>query len=266
MPVAMKRMLGSLAWSPLVLVALLAGCRPPTDARAEPDDLLVADAPATRQQAPLGGSPSELRPASVAEPPAKSRPRVLVLGDSLLFGAFGSSLEENLRGRGGDVWLHGSCGASSVSFLRGIRSECGSVHHEPDKAVLRVTGPSATPKLESMLAGVRPDVAVLVLGTNFLCCSAQSAPDVRELVDRLAEAHVPCLWVGLPSFHEPPSASLARHYAMLEGALADRCTLLDARSLGIDFRHVGDKVHVEPESGRAWAQVVARAALRDAMP
>jgi hypothetical protein len=140
------------------------------------------------------------------------------------------------------------------------------VHHEPGAAAGRVTGPSATPKLESLLAHVRPDAAVLVLGTNFLCCSAQAAPDVRELVDRLAEAHVPCLWVGLPSFKEPPSASFTRHYAMLEDALTNRCTLLDARSLGIDFRHVGDKVHVDPESGRAWAEVVAATAFRTAIP
>lgn len=281
MPVAMMMIghLGSRAWWPLiVLLALLTGCRPSTDDRATPDDAfanrpiastaLPLPSPETARLVPHDAAPAviaagqaEHRAASMVRPtPASSRPRVLVLGDSLLFGAFGTSLEENLRARGAEVWLHGSCGASSVSFLRGIRSECGSVHLEPDKAALRVTGPSATPKLDSLLESVHPDAAVLVLGTNFLCCSAQAAPDVRELVDRLAEARVPCLWVGLPSFREPPSASLTRHYAMLETALANRCTLLDARSLGIDFRHVGDKVHVEPESGRAWAEVVASTA------
>lgn len=254
--------LGPRASRILVAAAVLASCRPAGDDRPRRDDAVVRAAPADEASTvkPAGAGEAEHRLAAAhAEAPASAKPRLLVLGDSNVFGGFGTALEENLRARGADVWLHGSCGASSVSFLRGIRSECGAVHHEPSAPTERVTGPAATPKIDSLLASVRPDAAVLVLGTNFLCCSAQAAPDVRELVDRLAQAQVPCLWVGLPSFKEPPSPALVRHYAMLEEALANKCTLLDARSLGITFRHVGDKVHVEPESGRAWAEAVANA-------
>ncbi|RYE91750.1 MAG: hypothetical protein EOO75_08220 [Myxococcales bacterium] len=183
-----------------------------------------------------------------------------MLGDSILFGAFGAALDEKLRERGADVWLHGSCGASSMSFLRGVRSECGAVHLEPGRPAERVTGPASTPRVDRLLASVRPDAALLVLGTNFLCCAAESAPDVRALVDRLAAAHVPCLWVGLPSFQKPASPTVARHYTMLADALGDRCTLLDARTLDIPFRDVGDRVHVEPTSGRQWAERVVEAA------
>ncbi len=230
----------------------------PTSARSQADTPPVRAVPAAELSAAALVAPTASA-AAVVGGGSERRRRFLVLGDSILFGAFGVDLGDRLRDRGGDVWMYGSCGASSMSFLRGVRSECGAVRFEPGRPVERVTGPAPTPRLDTVLASSQPDAALLVLGTNFLCCAAEAAPDVRALVDRLSAAHVPCLWVGLPSFQKPSSPTVSRHYAMLADTLGDRCSLLDARSLDITFRDVGDRVHVAPESAHRWADAVVDA-------
>lgn len=240
----------------LGLCALAARALPgePASVRPLPPDEVARGPGLSGSSDPAAPVAAQAGSAQPAEGAAR-RPSLLVLGDSILFGGFGQSLDAKLRERG-EVWLYGSCGASSMSFLRGVRSECGSVRFEPGRPRERINGPAPTPRVDQLLATVKPDAALLVLGTNFLCCAAEAAPDVRALVDRLVAAKVPCLWVGVPSYRTPPSRTLTRHYAMLEEAIGDRCSVLDARTLGIQFRDVGDRVHVEPQSGEQWADAV----------
>ena len=144
---------------------------------------------------------------------------------------------------------------------------CGGYEHPEGKPVFKQMRGYRTPVLKELLSSVKPDHTVVVMGTNFLCCSEDAAPHVRRLLDTVAAAGSGCIWVGPPEGKAPPGAPppkpgpgpTERLYRVLAAETASRCLLLDARKMGITVQDPMDEVHVGPATAEAWSRKVAEA-------
>jgi hypothetical protein len=230
--------------------------------------------------APISGAPSSalvqraepLATASTSaarSTPPKEPLRTLVIGDSHVFGKFGASLDESLRARPGrQVWTYGSCGSSPMSWIRGMETPCGGYEHPEGKPVQKTLERYRTPAIEELLLAVRPQRTIVIMGANFLRYSVATAPHVRQLVEILEKAESACTWVGPPETPDRNATdddqvryhkSVERLYRILRTETAERCTLLDARKMGIRYWDTVDNVHIGPVAAKEWSAGVLRA-------
>lgn len=139
--------------------------------------------------ASLSCSSAENKPASSSQ--AKTNPlryemiplggsqkvKVLMIGDSLTVGPFGSSMQNWLIQRYGDnnVAIYASCGSSPEHWLAEnavFTSKCGYREKRPGKLIYENRdGGSPTrvrpaPKIEKLIALHRPDTVIVQMGTN----------------------------------------------------------------------------------------------------
>ena len=129
-------------------------------------------------------------PAEVqAAPPQTAAPQainVLILGDSLALCGFGKRLDERFRKdpRVKSTYTYIACGTNPLSWLKerpyaNIKTHCGFVSIESNGAGRpreledvygmrrgHVPIPHAVPKIEDLLATVRPDILIMQTGTN----------------------------------------------------------------------------------------------------
>lgn len=106
-------------------------------------------------------------------------PRVLMIGDSLSVGEFGTRLRDFLRKQVGreNVFLYASCGSSPQDWCAdhdAFVTHCGYREDTPggERYVDFVNGhkpaPVRTPKIEQLLRKCRPNVVVVQQGTNWM--------------------------------------------------------------------------------------------------
>lgn len=240
----------------LLLGAFCAGCSTPANADNRP----LRPAPQVAFRPP----PSLKLPAA-AELPAPLR--FLVIGDSYVFGKLGSSLDASLRllpDR--KVWMYGSCGSSPLTWLVGIPTPCGVFEHVDGEASrITVAEASPTPQLKQLISTIRPDVTVVVMGTNFLRCPRTTAPDIRKLVDLLEQENTKCVWVGPPELVAKSATPVEReqarqYYEQLYTVLATepRCKLIDTRKLGVPVEDKTDGYHAGPITAGKLGVAVGR--------
>lgn len=129
--------------------------------------------------------------------------RVLVVGDSLTVGPFGTRMQQWLHANLGAnrVFIYGSCGSSPEHWLAAnptFVTPCGYRETTPQTNRLethqagRKPSPVATPKVESLIAKHRPDVVIVQLGTNHLDTLTKKGrtaiPELEAIYDRFARA------------------------------------------------------------------------------
>jgi len=192
--------------------------------------------------------------------------RTLVIGDSHVFGAFGAALDKSLRARPGrQVWTYGSCGSSPMSWIRGMETPCGGYEHPEGKPVHKTLEHYRTPAIEDLLRTIRPQHTIVIMGANFLRYSVSTAPHIRQLAEILTTQGSACTWVGPPEIPDRTTTedermryhkSVERLYRILTTETADKCTLLDARKMGIRAWDTVDNIHVGPVAAQKWSAEV----------
>ena len=146
--------------------------------------LLGAGSPAVFAQS----EPAEIQQAALqqsAAPPQEGI-NVLILGDSLALCGFGKRLDEKFRKnpRVKTTFTYLACGTNPLSWLKerpytNIKTHCGFVSIESNGAGRpreledvygmrrgHVPIPHAVPKIEDLLATLRPDILIMQTGTN----------------------------------------------------------------------------------------------------
>lgn len=216
---------------------------------------------------PAGGSASS----SAADRPPSEGQRILVLGDSHLFGGLTAALKRALTREGRhQVWIYGSCGSSPLTWNRGVFSFCGAVEDVPGKPPVRTFAPSKTPHVQDILAEVKPTSTLLIMGSNFLSDAKGQSAAIEELSRHIEKAGSRCAWLGPPRLYLPneipDDARLERFYQQLGAALGARCTVIDSRRIGVKIRGTGDDTHVEPGSAAKWGEWAGAMFLGDKDP
>jgi hypothetical protein len=251
---------------PLLAVAalvLLATCRkaPPPGPSDVPSSSPVTP---SLTAAPAASAEDDAGPGEPAE-----GKRFLVIGDSHLFGKLGPALKEALSDGGkNQVWVHASCGSSPATWNSGVVTACGTLEDAPGKAPRRVLGSSKTRAIGGLLAEIKPDLTLIVLGSNFIRVIGQLAGPLGELLGHIEGAGSRCAWLGPPLIPKPADPvhdyNVKKFYAELRRGLGDRCALLDSTTTGIRLRSTGDDLHIEPESAAKWGQWAAARLLAPA--
>lgn len=187
---------------------------------------------------------------------AHARKRVLVLGDSHAVTSFGRALDLLFRSLDDvEVTTVGGCGVSPDAFVAGGQARCGYLSIEasasPDWTVVAKKN-APTPRASDLIARARPDLVVVQLGANQIH-QAWTNPDaaraeIAALADQVRAAGSDCLWVGPPTGRPnvKPHERIDRVYALLDEALAGKCTLLDSRPAAMPFL---DYERVAPRRG-----------------
>lgn len=182
---------------------------------------------------------------------------VLLIGDSHSVGPFGWYLDENLRKTGHNVATYASCGSIAKWWTTSQKTTCGFYSNDLNNQVTRAnTHP--TPKLENILADVRPDVVIVELGANY-----QNTPsdefargDLKNLLKMIRESGAKCFWIT------PPDKRLNRDSAprierLIREAVGDECPIFDSTKVTKYPAIGGDGVHYWFPAGmpvaRQWA-------------
>jgi hypothetical protein len=185
--------------------------------------LLGAGSPAAFAQS----EPTEVRRATLPENQAAPQERVsvVILGDSLALCGFGKRLDERFRKspRTKATFTYIACGTNPLSWLKerpyaNIKTHCGFVSIESNgsgrpRELQDVYGmrrghvpiPHAVPKLEDLLATLRPDVLIMQTGTNLF----DLFPDHKTVIPN---RHGP----ALRSYLEPFIAKASRGSSTLK--------------------------------------------------
>ena len=140
--------------------------------------------------------------------PAQAGLKVLYLGDSLSFGAFGATLDKQLRQSGCEVYTMVTGGATPYYWLSDFAAVSGDAGHwvKQDGYERRLRRTRTVPKIEPIIKKFHPDAALIQTGTNLYAAlrdkkktPAERVRTVEYLVDRmcrvLGEAKCRVYWI-----------------------------------------------------------------------
>ncbi|NNE93353.1 MAG: hypothetical protein HKN23_17045 [Verrucomicrobiales bacterium] len=206
--------------------------------------------------------------------PSSAADRVLYLGDSLSMGAFGKTIDQNMREAGLEVYTVVAGGASPYYWLKAYQPlPCTIGFWEKTPSSDRRLGyVRAVPKLEDLIAEHEPNVVIVQTGINLYATlrsrrrpKSDNINEVRSLIDQMcksiAESGAKGYWVLPPHSHEKRySASLQNELATImretvkeyNGAVfeSQKCTKFT------DPYPATDGIHYGPIEARQWASRV----------
>ncbi len=212
--------------------------------------------------------------------PVRSSRRVLMIGDSLTVGNFGTGMERYLTGKfgGSNIFIYGSCGSSVQHWLGSnpvFSSRCGYRESTPSRHYLYAdTGRyHSAPKVEDLLRKSRPDTVIVQLGTNHFDKFQQKGmgiiEDQRAIFEDFANALTrttgsvrKVIWIT-----PPDSAKFSPAIeAAVDRLIRDTCRrhgfmMVDSKKLTHYVRGVtgSDGVHYAKVPALEWADQVTRA-------
>ncbi len=200
---------------------------------------------------------------------------VLFLGDSFSMGAFGRSLDENMRKDGLKVYTYAAGGASPYYWLSSyepIPSSIGFWKKTPTTDQ-RLGYIRAVPKIEPLMDACKPDYVVIQTGVNLYATlrskrrpKEQNIAEVRSLIDDMCKAidtrGARSYWVLPPTSHED------RYPSSLQQELSELMTSVVKQYNGGVFESrkftrftdpypATDGIHYGPEESTIWAQKTA---------
>ncbi len=200
-----------------------------------------------------------------------TRPRVLMIGDSLSTGPFGEAVQQHLAVRFGpqNVAAFASCGSSPENWLEDepeFYTKCGYRESTPDRPPVyrdfhngKPPRPTLTPKVETLVRRYDPTVVVVQLGTNWMdqnLSDRQISSAIHRFIDALRGSSVrQIIWI------EPPDSSAFRksqgriHLLIENAAAGNRFQVIDSRQFThyIAGKTGGDGIHYNSEASLAWA-------------
>lgn len=173
----------------------------------------------------------------VDAPPLALAPgmRVLLVGDSHTYGAFGQELQRLLAEQQLNVLRRAKIG-SAVKYW--------------------------WPRLPALLQEQRPDVVILALGANMrgYPSARGTAAQIQKTVAlvRQARPNATIVWIGPPRLQKDSDAELARFNRIIQRGLGTAAHFIDSAPL--TPRYVGrDGVHYAAKEGKLWARAVVAA-------
>ena len=199
---------------------------------------------------------------------------VLLIGDSLSVGPFGTTLQDLLINRLGnkEVALYASCGSSPEHWLASepvYLTRCGYREKTPrsQKLIDFVNGrpppPVATPKIEKLLRIHSPQYVLIQLGTNWMDEFQQKVTEEKKsrkmaLLTQFAGALKgrQVVWILPPdSSHYSSTAQNAVREILFKTAQNHRFGVIDSKKLTHYRRGKtgSDGVHYNGEDARNWA-------------
>jgi hypothetical protein len=200
---------------------------------------------------------------------------VLYLGDSLSFGAFGTTLDKQMRQSGCDVYTMVTGGATPYSWLSDFEAVAGEAGHwvkqgGSDRRLRRI---SKVPKVETILKTFPADVAVVQSGTILYSSlrdkkktPAERVKMVEYLVDRMCRVletqHCRVYWVTPPDSHpdkyprelQEQMREIIKRVAGRHGRVFDSYAVTHYT----DPYPKEDGIHYGPEEATEWARRVSR--------
>ena len=210
--------------------------------------------------------------------PAPAGIKVLYLGDSLSFGAFGATLDKQLRQSGCEVYTMVTGGATPYYWLSDFAPVSGDAGHwiKKDGYERRLRKTRSVPKIEPLIRKFHPEAALIQTGTNMYAAlrDKKKSPlervrTVEYLVDRmcrvLGDAKCRIYWITPPDSHvqkyprelqeqmrEIMTRVASRHGRVFDSYAVTRYT---------DSYPQEDGIHYGPEQATEWARRVARDAI-----
>src|SRR5262249_47452022 len=143
----------------------------------------------------------------------------------------------------------------------GVVTACGTLEDAPGKPRAKVLGSSKTPAIGKLLDAIKPNLTLIVMGSNFIRVLNQLTGPLGELLDHIQQGGSRCAWLGPPLIPQPSSPdhdyNVKKFYAELRSGLGERCTLLDSMKTGFRLRSTGDDLHIEPGSAAQWGRWAA---------
>jgi hypothetical protein len=210
--------------------------------------------------------------------PARAGVKVLYLGDSLSFGAFGTTLDKQLRQSGCEVYTMVTGGATPYYWLSDFAAVSGDAGHwvKQDGYERRLRKTRTVPKIEPLLKKFHPDAAVIQTGTNLYAAlrdkkktPAERVRTVEYLVDRmcrvLGSAKCRIYWITPPDSHiqkyprelQEQMREITKRVASRYGRVFDSYAV----TRYTDPFPQEDGIHYGPEQATEWARRVARDAI-----
>lgn len=199
--------------------------------------------------------------------------RVLYLGDSLSYGAFGKQIERGLKTFGLDVYLSVTGGGSPYYWLSSHPSVSSTIgywektpRHEIRKKYIK-----RVPKIDELIKKYKPQIVVIQAGTN-LYASLRSkrrshrhnVKEVSSLVNELCKTvskyNVLCYWILPPDSHpkkypeslQKEMANIIKRSANKYGSFFDSRQYTQYTASYPKF----DGIHYGPQEASKWARQV----------
>ena len=242
----------------------------------------------------LSALPTGSLRAAAARPDDPQKAKVLILGDSLALCGFGKRLDERFRSDPNveATYTYMACGTNPLSWLKQkpyttIKSPCGFWSIEPKgdsnepKEMQDTYGtkknqapkPHLVPKLEDLIATVKPDILVIQTGSNLFGLfpdtktvrPGQHAPALKNYLApfRTITTSPPSTLRKVYYVNPPVSGRVAKEvqdfvYEQTRTALTPAATVIDSRTLvAYPYKNMDpDKEHFLGEEMTQWADKV----------
>jgi len=207
--------------------------------------------------------------------PAQAARRVLFLGDSFSKGAFGTTLDAQMRAAGLEVFTSVTGGASAYDWLPEFGTTSCDIGYweKTPRSEKRISYIARVPKLDELVARYRPDVVVIQGGTNMysVLTSKRRSHDANvaefeRLLGRIGEitrsAGAKVFWIT-PATAHPKRFSPELQNEMLTGlnrVVTNYGRVFDSYAVTrfTDPYPGTDGIHYGPTEAAAWARLVAR--------
>ncbi len=210
--------------------------------------------------------------------PAQAGVKVLYLGDSLSFGAFGATLDKQLRQSGCEVYTMVTGGATPYYWLSDFAPVAGEAGHwvKQDGYERRLRKTRSVPKIEPLLKKFHPDAAVIQTGTNLYAAlrDKKKTPEervkaVEYVVDRmcrvLEKSKCRVYWITPPDSHvlkyprelQEQMRDIMKRVASRHGRVFDSYAVTQYT----ESYPEEDGIHYGPDKATDWARRVARDAI-----
>lgn len=204
-----------------------------------------------------------------------SQNKVLFLGDSLSIGAFGRTFDTRMRENGLDVFTVVAGGASPYYWLDAYQPlPCAIGYWEKSpRAERRLGYIKAVPKIENLVADIRPDIVVVQTGVNLYATlrskrrpKEENIAEVRRLIDQMcyaiAKGDAKGYWILPPHSHESryPRELQIELAALMKDVVKDyNGAVFESQKFTrfTDPYPSTDGIHYGPTEARAWAERVA---------
>jgi hypothetical protein len=215
-----------------------------------------------------------LQPWQFSATAALKKKRVLYLGDSMSMGAFGTTLDHEMRAAGFDVYTFVAGGATPYYWLSRYSTINGPIGYweKTPRSERRQNITSAVPKIESLLERYDPDVVVVQTGTNLYSAlrskrrsKADNVKEVEGLLNHMVEAATQggrkCYWITPPEAHPDryPTELQAELAELTKRVVGREAKVFDSRKVTsyTDPYPTNDGIHYGATEARQWANFVA---------
>lgn len=199
--------------------------------------------------------------------------RILFLGDSQSMGAFGKTLDHDLRSAGHEVYTYVTGGATPYYWLSIYAPmKCTIGHWEKTPTGERRTSNIMVPKVEQLLDRYRPDAVVVQTGVNLYSTlrskrrtKAENTAEVTRLIENMCKTiknrGATSYWIAPPQSHpDRYPIALQRQFASILKSVVERYGFVyeSARvTRYIDPYPQNDGIHYGATEATSWAKNVS---------